>query len=78
MNGKRLLALVLAAAILCCAVPAASASEAGKTAYTDVPGDSWAVTYIETARDLGLMQGVSADQFGYGDIVTNAQFAQMI
>ena len=78
MNGKRLLALVLASAMLCCSVPAVSAADADKTAYVDVPGDSWAVTYIETARDLGLMQGISDDQFGYGGTVTNAQFAQMI
>lgn len=72
---KRLLALLLAASLLACAVPAASAAEA---AYTDVPAGGWAEPYINRARELGLMAGLGGGRFGYGGTVTNAQFAQMI
>lgn len=72
---KRMVALVLTIALICCAVPAVSAAD---SPYTDVPANSWALSYITKAQQLGLMNGVGNGRFGYGSTVTNAQFAQMI
>ena len=72
---KRVVAMVLVFAVICCAVPMVSAAG---TVYADVPADSWALSYITKAQELGLMNGVGNGRFGYGGTVTNAQFAQMI
>ena len=72
---KRFFAWILAIAMLCCAVPAVSAAD---SSYTDVPGDSWALTYIESAKSLGLMQGQGNGRFGYDKTMTRAEFVTML
>lgn len=65
---KRMAACLLAAVILCAAVPAAAVS------YTDVPAGSWARDYIVGATEAGLFQGVEENVFGMGQTMTRAQF----
>lgn len=72
---KRILAWILAVALVCCAIPAASAAG---SSYSDVPGDSWALSYIESAKTLGLMQGQGNGRFGYDKTMTRAEFATML
>lgn len=72
---KRLFAWILTAALLCCMIPAVSAAE---SSYTDVPADSWALTEIESARNLGLMQGQGNGCFGYDKTMTRAEFVTML
>lgn len=74
-NVKRLLAWILTAALLCCAIPAVSAAG---SSYTDVPADSWALSEIESAKTLGLMQGQGNGRFGYDKTMTRAEFVTML
>ena len=63
------LALMLTAAL---AVPAASA------AYTDILANSALASEVQKAVNYGLMNGYSADRFGYSDTMTRAQFITVL
>lgn len=81
---KRLLSLLLAAALL--SVPAAAAPPATPAAFdrllpavrayegqlTDA-ADSWCPEAIETVYEIGLMNGKTADCFGYADPLSEAE-----
>ena len=67
-----LLAASLAGSLL---VPAAAAA---KTSFRDVPANSALAAEVEKAVDYGLMNGYSADTFGYGDSMTRAQFVTVL
>ena len=46
--------------------------------YSDVPNDSWAKESIYAAKDYNIMNGQSADNFGYGKTITKAEFATIL
>ena len=70
----------LAVCLLClltasaAAVPAAAAS----TGFRDVPAGHWAASEIRRAVDAGLVQGVSATEFGLGRPMTRAAFTVVL
>jgi len=64
-----ILALALTAAL---AVPAAGA------VFTDVPAESSLVNEVQKAVDYGLMNGYSAETFGYADSMTRVQFLTVL
>ena len=66
---QRVLACLLAAALLLTLSPAVSAA-----AYADVPADHWAAAEIDAATSAGLFEGVSEDAFGLGRTINRAQF----
>lgn len=65
-----LCALTLSAAV----TPAAAAS----TGFRDVPAGHWAASEIRRAVDAGLVQGVSAAEFGLGRPMTRAAFVVVL
>lgn len=67
-----LLAASLAGSLL---VPAAAAAE---TSFRDVSANSALAAEVEKAVDYGLMNGYSADTFGYSDSMTRAQFVTVL
>ncbi len=46
--------------------------------FSDVPGDSWAVSSIDQAYNYGLMTGQGQNLFGYGKTITKAEFATIL
>ena len=46
--------------------------------FSDVPAESWAAQAIESAVDTGLMNGMGDGVFGYGEIITRAQFVTVL
>ena len=73
---KRWLAVCLLCALTAsaAAVPAAAAS----TGFRDVPAGHWAASEIRRAVDAGLVQGVSATEFGLGRPMTRAAFVVVL
>ncbi len=69
MKIKKLLALVLAAAMVLSILPAASASSFARIntwndgAFSDVPSDEWFASNVKDAFELGLMKGAGAGKF---------------
>ncbi len=51
---------------------------AGKTVYTDVPEEHWAYSFIMTAHDMGIVNGVSETEFAPDEPVTMAQLIKML
>ncbi|WP_135553627.1 S-layer homology domain-containing protein [Paenibacillus cymbidii] len=49
-----------------------------KSAFADVPADSWYAGYIEAARKQGIVQGVDDDRFAPEAKVTREQLALML
>ena len=69
---KHLLTLVLALALcLQLALPAA----ADYKSYLDVREGHWSSSSVERALDLGLFQGVTEEEFGWGQPMSRAAFA---
>lgn len=68
---KIFVVLVTIGLLAALSVPAAAA-------FADVPSDSPLAGEIEKASGYGLMQGYSADTFGYRQKVTRAQFAAVL
>ncbi|NLT15983.1 MAG: hypothetical protein GXY05_16790 [Clostridiales bacterium] len=68
--------------IICfvCVLVLASTSLAGAeyAGFSDVPFDSWAREYISQAAALGIMNGPGDGTFGYGRILTRAEFTAML
>ena len=48
------------------------------TAFTDVAADEWYASYIADATAYGIVQGVAADRFGVGEIITRQDMAVML
>lgn len=69
---KKLLSLALSALLLTAAAAPASA------VYQDVPSDSAVAVEVQKAVDYGLMNGYSAENFGYADSMTRAQFVTVL
>ncbi len=46
--------------------------------FSDVPADSWAREYISEAAALHIMDGMGGGIFGYGRILSRAEFAAML
>ncbi len=51
---------------------------ASASGFTDVPAESWAVSYIDDAVGLGVMGGYGGGVFGYGNYVRRSEFAAML
>lgn len=69
---KHLLTLVLALTVcLQLALPAAAAYKS----YRDVQDGHWSSSSVERAIDLGLFQGVTEEEFGWGQPMSRAAFA---
>ena len=74
---KQVLARLTAAAlIVSLAIPAASA--ASVSSFRDIPSGSVLAAEVEKAVNQGLMQGYTADTFGYSDTMTRAQFVTVL
>lgn len=69
---KKLLSLALSASLLAAAAAPASA------VYRDVPSGSALAGEVQKAVDYGLMNGYSAENFGYTDPMTRAQFVTVL
>ena len=69
---KKLLSLALSASLL-----AAAAAPAGAV-YQDIPSGSALAREVQKAVDYGLMNGYSAENFGYADPMTRAQFVTVL
>ena len=69
---KKLLSLALSASLL-----AAAAAPAGAV-YQDIPSGSALAGEVQKAVDYGLMNGYSAENFGYADPMTRAQFVTVL
>lgn len=69
---RRLAVLLLSLILLPLPVRAADAP------YSDVPKEHWAYESICRATELGLVGGVGAGKFGFGQEITRAQYATML
>ncbi|MBR0599011.1 S-layer homology domain-containing protein [Sinanaerobacter chloroacetimidivorans] len=72
--NKRMICIALIMVLTLGCVP----SNAAESAFSDVPKDSWAESYIQQAVDLGIISGFGDGIFGFGQSVTRAQFAAML
>lgn len=70
---KKLLSALVSLAML-----AALAAVPASAAYSDVPAGGTLAAEVQKAVDYGLMNGYSADTFGYADSMTRAQFAAVL
>ena len=68
---KRIICAVMAL-ILCLGMSSVSFAAGG--GYCDVPDHHWAAESIRRATELGIFQGVSADDFGLGQPISRAAF----
>jgi len=73
----RTLSLALIFALLFTALPLQSPSYSA-TRFTDVPGGHWSETFVNKARDYGLMKGIGDGLFGFNRSVTKAEFATIL
>ncbi len=71
---QRLCAGALSLVLLLSAAPAARCVGS----YLDVPEGHWAVSYIERARQYGIMEGMGDGMFGLGQTITRGQFAALL
>jgi spore germination protein YaaH len=53
-------------------------AQAEFSGFSDVPPDSWAGDYIAEAAALGIMNGPGDGTFGYGRLMSRAEFATML
>lgn len=52
--------------------------EMAEAPFTDVPGDNWAYRYVASAKEAGIMLGVSDTEFGAGQAVTRQDLATLL
>lgn len=70
---KRMMSWLLAVSLTAVlAVPPAGA------VYTDIPAGSALSEEVQKAVEYGLMEGYSTARFGYGDLITRAQFVTVL
>ncbi|MDY3281239.1 S-layer homology domain-containing protein [Dysosmobacter sp.] len=74
---KRWLAVCLLC-LLTASAAAPAAAAASDTGFRDVPAGHWAASEIRRAVDAGLVQGVSAAEFGLGRPMTRAAFTVVL
>jgi len=67
--------MVFVVMLILVAVPAKPAAAAS---FTDVPANSWAVPAIDSAVRNGLVSGIGDGRFGYGEVITRAQFVALL
>ena len=48
------------------------------SSFDDVPGDAWFYTYVSSARESGVVTGISDTQFGAGNNITRQDMAVML
>ncbi len=53
-------------------------AKASGTGFSDVPDSSWAKDYITAVAALDIMGGPGGGVFGYGNVLTRAEFATML
>ena len=74
---KRSLTCALLALLLTLTLtPTAAAAATGR--YTDVPDQHWAASYIETAAQYGIMEGMGDGRFGLGQSLRRSEFAALL
>ena len=73
---KKKLSFILALSMLITFIPVTAMAESG--GYTDIPADNWSVGVVGAARDYGLMEGVDDGVFGFGSVITKAQFIAVL
>lgn len=73
MNLRRSISCMLACAMLLTALTIPAAAN-----FSDVPEGHKAAADIEEVVSLGLMQGESRDSFGFGKLMTRAEFVQSL
>lgn len=49
-----------------------------KLPFFDVVSDDWFYQAVEYVSNAGIMNGMTSDRFGYGDILSRAQFVTML
>ena len=49
-----------------------------KSEFTDLPSSHWAYEAVKALKDLGIVNGVSADSFAPDNNVTRAEFTKMV
>ena len=64
--------------IVAAAVTAMFMASIASAAYKDVPADSPLAGEVHKATEYGLMNGYNADNFGYSDSMTRAQFVTVL
>lgn len=74
---KQLTALLLAGALALSAV-VVPASAASVEQFTDVPSGSWFFSHVEYATEKGLLNGLSATEFGPGLSMTRGMFVTVL
>ncbi len=70
---RRILSILLCLALLLCAAPLSPAARA----FSDT-GGSWAAQVIQTASDLGLMNGYPDGSFGVGKDISRGEFVTIL
>jgi len=76
MMIKRLFIIICVLAVALPILPVHARAE--RTAFVDVPADSWAVGVIGSAVTNGLMDGIGNGLFGYGRTMTRAEFVTVL
>lgn len=74
---KRILSMI--AAIVMMILPMhVSAQSDMEIRFEDVPVGHWSDTLVHQLRDLGITNGVSANEFGLGRVITRAEFVTFL
>jgi len=73
---KKWISLVLSFGMLISFIPGTAL--AAENSYTDIPADNWSAGVVKAAGDYGLMQGVGDGSFGFGNIITKAEFITVL
>ncbi|MBQ3379393.1 MAG: S-layer homology domain-containing protein [Clostridia bacterium] len=74
MNRKRLISIALALVLALTLLPAAMAAD---LPFTDVPANAWYSADVQSAYELGLINGKSADKFAPDDNMTYAEAVKL-
>ncbi len=53
-------------------------TEKTESRFTDVPGNSWCTSYVETAAEAGIVRGIGGGRFGMGEPITRQDMAVML
>lgn len=75
---KKLTSFLTAAALALALISDPLVPMASAVGYTDIPAGSSLAGEVQKAVDYGLMNGYSADRFGYSDAMTRAQFTAVL
>ena len=53
-------------------------AEKTESKFSDVPGNSWCASYVETAAEAGIVRGIGEGRFGMGEPITRQDMAVML